>query len=104
MADRKRRGGARWNLVRRQAFERDRAAGAPCWICGRPIDYSLPISSCPEAYEADHYIPIDLHPEFEYDLPNIRASHMSCNRARGTRAGTDPLGEPSRDWRRRPRW
>lgn len=100
MADRKRRGGARWLLVRQQAFNRDRRTGAVCWICGKPIDYSLPISSAPKAWEADHYLPFDLHPEYEYDLPNIRPSHMSCNRARGTRAGIDLLGTPSRQWRR----
>ncbi len=103
MADRKRRGGARWKLVRGQAFERDRSANAPCWICGRPIDYSLGYSTCDEAYEADHYIPVADHPELEYDLLCIRASHRSCNRTRQDRAGIDVLGNPSRDWRRRPR-
>ena len=100
---RKRRGGARWYRIRKQAFERDRAADARCWICGEPIDYSLGISTSPQAWEADHFIVVDQHPEYEYDLPNIRASHMSCNRARGTRAGIDLLGEPSRNWRRNPR-
>lgn len=100
---RKRRAGARWQMVRRQAFERDRRANAPCWICGHPIDYSLGYSTCDQAYEADHYIPVSSHPEFEYDLGNIRASHRSCNRSRYDRAGIDLLGKPSRDWRRSPR-
>lgn len=96
----KRRGGARWTRTKRLAFDRDRAASAPCWICGKPIDYSLGYSTCPAAYEADHYIPIDSHPELEYDLGNIRASHQTCNRSRQTRAGIDLLGNPSRNWRR----
>ncbi len=100
MSDRKRRGGMRWLSTRRQAFERDRAACATCWICGQPIDYSLPISSCPEAWEADHYLDVDRHPEYEYDLGNIRPSHQHCNRSRHTRAGIDLLGKPSRNWRR----
>lgn len=107
MAERpKRRRGARWLRIRTLAFERDRAANAGCWICeleGRDptIDYSLPISSSPRSYEADHYIPVDDRPDLEYDLGNLRASHKSCNRSRGKRAGTKALGEPSRDWRRR---
>lgn len=101
---RKRRGGTRWNYVKMQAFARDRMAGAPCWICeaeGRDgtIDYSLGYSTCDDAYEADHYVPVSDHPELEYDLANIRASHRRCNRKRHDRAGIDLLGVRSRDWR-----
>ena len=104
--DRTRRGGTRWNVVKRQAFERDRAANAPCWICvaegaeDPSIDYSLGYSTGPRAYEADHYVPVHDHPELEYDLANIRAAHQSCNRRRGKRASISQLGSPSRDWRR----
>jgi 5-methylcytosine-specific restriction endonuclease McrA len=97
----KRRRGRRWDRTRALAFERDRSTGARCWICGGAIDYSLPISSCGDAWEADHYLPVDEHPELEYDLGNIRPSHARCNRARGKRAGVDLLGTPSRVWRRR---
>ena len=101
----RRRGGTRWNVVKRQAFERDRACNAGCWICaaeGRDptIDYSLGYSTGPMAYEADHYIPVSDHPELEYDLANLRASHQACNRRRHDKAGIDLLGERSRDWRR----
>ena len=100
----RRRGGTRWNVTKHRAFARDKAAGAGCWICeqeGRDptIDYSLGYSTGPMAYEADHYIPVDDHPELEYDLGNIRASHQHCNRVRQKRAGIDLLGLPSRDWR-----
>ena len=99
---RKRRGGKRWLDVRARAFARDRAALAPCWICGEAIDYSLGISTCRDAWEADHYLDVDSHPELEYDLANVRPSHQRCNRSRQKRAGIDLLGTPSRDWRRRP--
>ena len=97
--------GPRWVQVRRQAFERDRACNAGCWICeaeGRDptIDYSLGYSTGPMAYEADHYIPVSDHPELQYDLANIRASHQACNRRRGKKASISMLGTPSRDWRR----
>lgn len=106
MTVRKRRGGYRWQVTKRRAFERDRAAGAGCWICaaeGRDptIDYSLGYSTGPDAYEADHYVPVADHPELEYDLGNIRASHQRCNRKRHDRAGINLLGTPSRDWRNR---
>lgn len=100
MPERKRRGGARWLRIRAQAYRRDRTQAAPCWICGKPIDYSLPISSAPNAWEADHYLDVDRHPELEYDLGNIRPSHMHCNRSRHTRAAINELGNTSRDWRR----
>ena len=100
MAERKRRGGKRWLDTRARAFRRDRAAAAPCWICGQPIDYSLGISTTRDAWEADHYLDVDRHPELEYDLGNIRPSHMRCNRSRHTRAAVNELGSPSRDWRR----
>lgn len=105
MPPRKRRGGTRWLHVRRQAFERDRAANAGCWICaaeGRDptIDYSLGYSTGPMAYEADHYVPVADHPELEYDLTNIRPAHQRCNRRRNDRASMNVLGAPSRDWRK----
>ena len=102
----KRRRGWRWYQTRALAFKRDKAVNAGCWICemeGRDptIDYSLPISSAPRAWEADHYIPIDDRPDLEYDLGNIRPSHASCNRRRQKQAGINLLGKPSRDWRHR---
>ena len=93
-----RRGSARWIRTRRNAFERDRAAEAACWICGQPIDYSLGISTCDEAWEGDHYLPVSRHPELEYDVTNVRASHRSCNRSRKAKAGIDGLGTPTRVW------
>ena len=81
----RRRGGTRWMVVKRQAFERD---------------YSLGYSTGPMAYEADHYVTVSDHPELEYDLANIRASHQCCNRRRHDKAGINLLGERSRDWRR----
>jgi hypothetical protein len=40
-----------WTYVRKLAWERDRKNHAVCGICGQPIDYSLPPSSCEDAYE-----------------------------------------------------
>lgn len=92
-----RRGGSRWRLVRKMALNRDRKANAPCWICGRPIDYTA-APQTPNAWEPDHVKPVELYPELEYDLDNIRPSHCSCNRSRGMGRGGDKLGQPSRRW------
>lgn len=89
-------------MVRRQCFERDKAAGAPCWLCGRPIDYALGMSTrggSVWAWEGDHEKPQDLFPELVLEPSNIRPSHVRCNRKRGKRAAMrDELGKPSRVW------
>lgn len=92
----------RWRRVREAAYERDRSANAPCWICGKPIDYRAP-SGTPDAWEPDHYLPVCDYPEHQLDLANIRPSHASCNRARGSldraaKQRAQTLGERSRDW------
>lgn len=91
-----------WTKVRKRAFERDKRQHAPCGICGRPIDYNLGMSSLkdynPNAYEPDHILPVDRHPELELDLVNIQAAHAGCNRSKKNRAGINLLGIPSEDW------
>lgn len=92
---------ADWQRLRVQCYERDRKAGAECHIChGRygPIRYDLRPSSDPLAYEPDHILNRHDHPELALCPENIGASHMRCNRARGKRAGLDPLGNQSRRW------
>lgn len=88
-----------WRRLRAQCFERDKARNAPCHICGQPIDYSLGHSTCADAYEADHVITVDAHPELALLPENVGASHRRCNRARGKKAGIDNLGRRTRDWR-----
>lgn len=89
----------KWKRVRLQAWNRDRKARAVCHICGQPIDYSLPASSSPEAWEPDHIIPVAKRPDLELDLANVAASHARCNRARGDGSLLDNcLGMQSRIW------
>lgn len=91
---------SRWKYVRHLAWARDRASRAPCHICGQPIDYLLEPSSCPDAYEPDHLIPVAKNPDLELDLNNIAAAHRRCNRARGDgqRNMENTLGMRSRIW------
>ena len=90
-----------WVRLREQCWRRDKAANAPCHICGqRTIRYDLAPSSDPDAWEPDHIIPVDAHPELAEVPDNIGASHRRCNRAKGKKAGIDNLGARSRDWAR----
>ena len=89
----------RWPVVRKMAWDRDRKARAVCHICGQPINYHLPPSSAPDAWEPDHLIPVARDPSRELDLRNIQASHMRCNRTRGDGTnGENILGMQSRIW------
>ena len=89
----------KWRRVRAMAWNRDRKARAVCHICGQPIDYSLPPSSTPEAWEPDHVIPVAKRPDLELDLANVAPSHKQCNRARGDGSLLDNcLGMQSRIW------
>lgn len=90
---------SRWKYIRKMAWNRDRKSRAVCHICGQPIDYSLPPSSGPEAWEPDHVIPVSKRPDLELDLNNILASHTRCNRSRGDGTnGENALGMRSRIW------
>ena len=89
---------SKWQRIRRIAWDRDRHNRAPCHICGGRIDYSIPASSAPLAWEPDHVIPYAKAPELELDLNNIRASHRECNRKRGAGYNDNDIGMRSRIW------
>ena len=95
---------SRWRKVKQQAKLRDMRRGARCHICGDLIDYHAEPMT-PYAYEADHY-PMSVqqmiaagHPEWAYDLTNLKPAHCSCNRSAGSKlsesTSTD-IGKPTR--------
>lgn len=95
------RSGSRWRTVRKQAFERDLAANAPCWICGKPIDYTA--QSGPDSWQPDHVLTVHDFPQYALDVTNLKPSHARCNNQRGQadkaeRKRSRELGEPSEDW------
>ena len=67
--------------------DRDRAAIAaskpPCYLCGEPIDYTLPYLH-PMSFVVDHIIPLarakdDAHRRQLDTLANKAAAHRECN-------------------------
>jgi len=60
------------------------ARGDPCWICGLPINYSLPAGN-PEAAEVDELVPVSLGGS-PYDQHNLAAAHRCCNCWRSNRS------------------
>jgi 5-methylcytosine-specific restriction endonuclease McrA len=74
-----------------------RAKGLDCWLCGQPIDYTLP----PEdvmAFSVDHIKPWSTHPELREDPGNLASAHSRCNKQRGANPPPLGLGLTSRAW------
>lgn len=63
--------------------EHVRRRGGSCHLCGEPIDYDIPYyipgtrRPNPEAFVADHDIPIDKGGR--HDVSNAKAAHWRCN-------------------------
>lgn len=73
------------------------AVGAPCWLCGLPIEYRAGQYD-EDAFELDHFFPVSTHPEKAEDPENARASHRRCNQVRGNGAPRPGIGSTSEDW------
>jgi len=69
----------------------------PCYICGQPINYTLPHDH-PMAFTIEHIHPRSTHPHLENDPSNCVPSHAKCNKARGNGAQRPGLGNLSREW------
>lgn len=54
-------------------------AGAPCALCGRPIDLALRYPD-PGAFTVDHILPTSHGGSDDYE--QLRPAHFRCNRAR----------------------
>jgi hypothetical protein len=86
-------------LRKRAALKRKRL---PCWLCGKPIDYSLPYidpitgTPDPRTFSADHVDPVANGGANDGEL---RAAHLGCNKKRGrkSREATAIL-KTSREW------
>ena len=90
---------------RRAIRQRWKSIGAPCALCGKPIDYTLPAGH-PMSFEVDEIIPVSLGGD-PLDFDNTQPAHRICNQRKGNglkRKGgktkqQQPLSLPlSRDW------
>lgn len=68
----------RANGTKRDAIARRwRNIGAPCAICGRPIDYTLPPYQ-PGSFEVDEIVPVRAGGD-PLDFSNTQPVHRQCN-------------------------
>lgn len=65
-----------------------------CWICGRPVDQTLPARTA-WSRSVDHIRPVSRggHPTARN---NARLAHLRCNTSRGD--GTPGVGHTSQTW------
>lgn len=70
--------------------------GAPCWLCGRPIDLGLPYTDR-MSFTADHITPRALGGKL---LGELRPAHRACNSRRGKRMSVEMIPKPktTREW------
>lgn len=86
-----------------------RAIGAPCWICGHPIDYSLGMVTVngkrrphPMSFVVDEVVPVKYGGD-PLDFENTRPAHWVCNARRGAGDRSKPalggaLPQPFDEW------
>ena len=97
----------RRSYARDKLRERMKAAGEPCHLCGRPIDYSLPARD-PWSFEMDEVVPVSRLPEemrkaAACDPNNCKPAHRRCNQRKSNRMPGDEGAKGlsvvrTRDW------
>lgn len=61
-------------------------AGAPCALCGKPIDYRLRGTNR-LAFSVDHKVPLWRNASDPLDPAGWQPAHVSCNSSRGATEG-----------------
>jgi 5-methylcytosine-specific restriction endonuclease McrA len=81
-------GARRTKLIKRVRREED-----TCWLCGEPVDVTLPprLPASPEVHEV---IPVGRGGD-PYDRANCHLTHRVCNQKQGNRLEGEPVA-PSR--------
>lgn len=60
------------------------AEGAPCHLCGKAIDYSLPAGH-PMCFELDEIVPVSKGGD-PFSRENVAPAHRICNQRRGNKS------------------
>lgn len=70
--------------------------GEPCWLCGQPIDLTLPYTH-KMSFTADH---VDALGNGGRLLGDLRPAHRSCNSSRGKKRTREQITQPrtTRTW------
>ena len=87
----------RYKALRAAFRARCASSGQPCWLCGNPIDYALPVGH-PDAFNLDHAVARSDRIELAEDPANFRASHSDCNLRRNNGEPFISIGAPSEAW------
>ncbi|MGH3504010.1 MAG: HNH endonuclease [Nocardioidaceae bacterium] len=66
-----------------------------CWLCGWPVDQTLPPGN-PRSKSLDHVLPVSRGGS-KVDRDNARLAHFNCNSRRGNRAPARMV-RTSRPW------
>ena len=88
MGNPRRKNGSRRTALRNRVA----AAGEPCHLCGKPIDYSLPAGH-PMSYELDEIVPVSKGGD-PLRRDNVAAAHRICNQRRGNKDITWNAAQP----------
>lgn len=86
------RTGRQW----RQLVDELRSLRLPCWICGHPIDYSLPFNH-KRSFTVDHRVPLHVAPWLAEVPSNLAAAHRDCNSRKSNSVTLEPVAT-SRHW------
>ena len=65
-------------------WRRVKSLGRPCWICGMPIDPSLPAGH-PLCFELDELVPVSKGGS-PVDMRNVAGAHRLCNQWRSNKS------------------
>lgn len=75
------RSGRHYRKVKKQFRDQCEKRGSICWLCGKPIDYTLKHPD-PLSFSLDHRFMWHTHPHLRHDPANFEASHLRCNQRR----------------------
>jgi hypothetical protein len=84
-----------WTKASKELKRQARADDAPCFLCGKRIDYDAPMRS-PWSFTADHVVSLESGGPLVPEQGGLRPAHRRCNSRRGS--GNRPVDAPAWNW------